>query len=90
MYVPNKKRSSGDQINEQWLVNPNSDVADWTFRNDIPTTDWIDQIMQNALTHNHQVSVSSKGKKYSIYLSAGYLNQEGIVKIQVSNVSTSV
>ena len=37
MYVPNKKRSSGDQINEQWLVNPNSDVADWTFRNDIPT-----------------------------------------------------
>ena len=76
MYVPNKKRSSGDQINEQWLVNPNSDVADWTFRNDIPTTDWIDQIMQNALTHNHQVSVSSKGKKYS----AGYLNQEGIVK----------
>lgn len=67
MYVPNKKRSSGDQINEQWLVNPNSDVADWTFRNDIPTTDWIDQIMQNALTHNHQVSVSSKGKKYSIY-----------------------
>lgn len=48
MYVPNKKRSSGDQINEQWLVNPNSDVADWTFRNDIPTTDWIDQIMQNA------------------------------------------
>ena len=80
MYVPNKKRSSGDQINEQWLVNPNSDVADWTFRNDIPTTDWIDQIMQNALTHNHQVSVSSKGKKYSIYLSAGYLNQEGIVK----------
>lgn len=80
MYIPNNKRSSGDQINEQWLVNPTSDVADWRFRNDIPITDWMDQILQNAFTHSHQVSVSSKGKRYSIYLSAGYLNHEGIVK----------
>ena len=78
--TPNKDRPSGDRVNPDWLLNPNSDTADWTLRSDIPQTDWIDAILQTAFTHSHQVSVSSKGDKYSIYASAGYLNQEGIVK----------
>jgi len=78
--TPNKDRPSGDRVNPDWLLNPNSDTADWTLRSDLPQTDWIDAILQTAFTHSHQVSVSSKGDKYSIYASAGYLNQEGIVK----------
>ena len=67
-------------MNPDWLLNPNSDTADWTLRSDLPQTDWVDAILQTAFTHSHQVSVSSKGDRYSIYASAGYLNQEGIVK----------
>ncbi|WP_346713735.1 TonB-dependent receptor [Mediterranea massiliensis] len=78
--TPNKNRPSGDQVNPNWLQNPDSDVADWTLRSDLPQTDWVDAILQTAFTHSHQVSVSSKGDRYSIYASAGYLNQEGIVK----------
>ena len=78
--TPNKDRPSGDRVNPDWLLNPNSDTADWTLRSDLPQTDWVDAILQTAFTHSHQVSVSSKGDRYSIYASAGYLNQEGIVK----------
>lgn len=78
--TPNKSRPSGDRVNSDWLLNPNSDTADWTLRSDLPQTDWVDAILQTAFTHNHQVSVSSKGDKYSIYASAGYMNQEGIVR----------
>ena len=78
--TPNKSRPSGDRVNPDWLLNPNSDTADWTLRSDLPQTDWVDAILRTAFTHSHQVSVSSKGDRYSIYASAGYMNQEGIVK----------
>lgn len=78
--TPNKLRPSGDRVNSDWLLNPDSDTADWTLRSDLPQTNWIDAILQSAFTHSHQVSVSSKGDRYAIYASAGYLNQEGIVK----------
>ncbi|MCC9137888.1 SusC/RagA family TonB-linked outer membrane protein [Pontibacter silvestris] len=47
---------------------------------DYPTTDWYDQILQTATIHNHQISASGGSEKATYYLSAGYLNQEGIVK----------
>lgn len=80
MLVPNYERPTNNQIPEEWLANPKSETADWTLNRDFPTVDWVDQILQTALTHNHQASVSSRGKKYAVYASAGYLNQEGIVK----------
>lgn len=78
--TPNMSRPSGDRVNTNWLANPNATVGDYTLRDDLPQTDWTDEIMRTALTHNHQVSLTSKGDRYSLYVSAGYLNQEGIVK----------
>lgn len=80
MSVPNKNRGTGDQIISDWLANPDSDTADWTLNPNFSVTDWKNQILQTALTHSHQVSVSSKGKKYSLYMSGGYMDQDGIVK----------
>ncbi|WP_242918590.1 SusC/RagA family TonB-linked outer membrane protein [Pontibacter liquoris] len=45
-----------------------------------PSTDWYDQILRNALVHNHQVMAAGGSDKVTYTLSAGYLNQEGIVK----------
>jgi len=61
-------RPSGDRVNPDWLLNPNSDTADWTLRSDLPQTDWVDAILQTAFTHSHQVSVSSKGDRYATML----------------------
>lgn len=80
MSVANKNRPSGEQVPSGWLSNPDSDVADWNLNRSFPITNWIDQILQTAVTHSHQVSVSTKGKKYAIYFAGGYMNQEGIVK----------
>lgn len=78
--TPNMSRPSGDRVNTNWLANPDATVGDYTLRDDLPQTNWTDQIMRTAFTHNHQVSISSKGDRYSLYVSAGYLNQEGIIK----------
>lgn len=50
------------------------------IRSDFPTTDWFDQILQTAFIHNHQVTASGGSEKVTYSASAGYLNQEGIVK----------
>lgn len=43
-------------------------------------TDWQDAIMQTAPIQSYQASASAKGDIGSIYFSAGYMDQEGIVK----------
>lgn len=43
-------------------------------------TNWYDQILRNAFTTNHQLSVSGGTDKYSYNYSFGYLDQDGIVK----------
>lgn len=80
MDTPNKLRGSGDQVNKAWLMNPDSDTPDWRINPELKNTNWLDAILQTALTHSHQVSISSKGDRYSIYASGGYMKQEGIVK----------
>jgi TonB-linked SusC/RagA family outer membrane protein len=47
------------------------------------TTDWYGQILGNAFTTNHQLSVTGGGEKSTYNLSIGYLKQEGIVKTNV-------
>ena len=42
-------------------------------------TDWQDQIFQNAPMQNYNLGVSGGGEKSSYRLSAGYLNQDGII-----------
>ena len=43
-------------------------------------TDWYHQILGNALTTNHQISITGGGAKSTYNLSFGYLKQDGIVK----------
>ncbi len=44
------------------------------------TTDWYHQILGNALTTNHSISIAGGGEKSTYSLSLGYLKQDGIVK----------
>ena len=44
-------------------------------------TDWYDETFQNALTQNHQLSISNASDKMNYYLSAGYTSEEGIIKV---------
>lgn len=43
-------------------------------------TDWLGQVLRNALTQNLNVSFSNGTEKTKLYISAGYLDQEGIIK----------
>lgn len=44
------------------------------------TTDWYHQILGNAFTTNHQISIAGGGQKSTYNLSLGYLKQDGVVK----------
>jgi TonB-linked SusC/RagA family outer membrane protein len=59
-------RPSGDQIPDYWLTT-----------NEF--TDWQDEILRTAAFQNYQVSASAKGDIGSIYFSAGYMDQQGII-----------
>lgn len=45
-----------------------------------PYVDWQDAITQNAVMQNYQVSASSKGEIGSIYVSGGYMAQDGVIR----------
>ncbi|MCC7246088.1 MAG: TonB-dependent receptor [Saprospiraceae bacterium] len=42
-------------------------------------TDWYDQITRPALGHSHNLSFNGSANKYKYYLSAGYLQEEGML-----------
>jgi TonB-dependent starch-binding outer membrane protein SusC len=42
-------------------------------------TNWFDEVTQNAITQNSNISVSGGGAGIKYFLSVNYLNQEGIV-----------
>lgn len=44
-------------------------------------TDWYDETFKDALTQNHQVSISNASEKLKYYMSAGYTSEEGIIKV---------
>ena len=43
-------------------------------------TDWYDAILRRSVQHNHNLSMSGGSDKFTYFLSAGYLNDEGILK----------
>lgn len=45
-----------------------------------PYVDWQDVITCNAPVQNYQLSASSKGELGSIYVSGGYMRQDGVIK----------
>ncbi|HVN57762.1 MAG TPA: TonB-dependent receptor [Bacteroidales bacterium] len=52
----------------------------YTDPNSYGTTDWYRQILGNAFTTSHQLSVTGGGDKSSYSFSLGYLKQDGIVR----------
>ncbi|MBC3539207.1 TonB-dependent receptor [Rufibacter sp. H-1] len=58
----------------------NEKNAPGTIGSNLPNTDWFDEILQTANIQNHQVSASGGTDRATYSLSAGYLNQEGVVK----------
>lgn len=44
-------------------------------------TNWYDETFKNALTQNHQISISDATDKLKYYVSAGYTGEEGIIKV---------
>ncbi|MGN6532776.1 MAG: SusC/RagA family TonB-linked outer membrane protein [Ginsengibacter sp.] len=42
-------------------------------------TDWLDQLFRSAPIQSYSLAYSGGSEKYSYYVSAGYLNQQGIV-----------
>lgn len=43
-------------------------------------TDWFDEVYKTGQTQNYQVSVSNGNEKMKYFLSAGYLNEKGILE----------
>lgn len=48
----------------------------------IPTTDWIDLLTQPSSTQNHLISIAAGNEISKVYLSAGYLDNNGTQKNQ--------
>ena len=46
----------------------------------LPYVDWLKAITQTSPIQNYQISASSKTDKGSIFVSGGFMNQEGIIK----------
>ncbi|MFT3682697.1 MAG: TonB-dependent receptor [Ferruginibacter sp.] len=61
------------------LVNANGTAAQKALLGNV-STDWQDQIYQNALVNDNNLSVSGAVKRLPYRISLGYLNQEGILK----------
>ena len=61
-----------------------------TFNNDeiltASGTDWLDAVMRNGYTQQHNLSVNGGTEKTRYLASVNYMNQEGIVRIMVSVV----
>lgn len=55
----------------EYQTNPYPGLAD---------TDWLDQVLRNALTQNINISFSNGTEKTKLYISAGYLDQEGVIE----------
>jgi iron complex outermembrane receptor protein len=68
---------TGDEIRD--FVNANGNASMKALLGQ-ENTDWQDQIYQNALTSDNNISVRGSIKKLPYRVSLGYLNQNGILK----------
>ena len=44
------------------------------------STDWYEELTRPAIFHNHNISLAGGKNKYRYYFSAGYLDEQGILK----------
>ncbi|WP_455622444.1 SusC/RagA family TonB-linked outer membrane protein [Parabacteroides sp.] len=54
----------------------NQSVKNW---GSLPNTNWYDEILRTAMTHNHSVDISGGSEKVSYSVGASYLYQDGIL-----------
>ncbi len=50
-----------------------------------PNTDWFDEVYENALIHEHNLSIRGGTQKTAAYLSFNYLGQDGMIPNTSSN-----
>ena len=55
-------------------------LANFKFPELVETTDWQNQVFRLAPTHRYQLSLSGGSQKSTFLISAGYLDQDGILK----------
>ncbi|WP_280743634.1 MULTISPECIES: TonB-dependent receptor [unclassified Parabacteroides] len=48
-------------------------------------TDWMSEILETGFQHKHNLSMTGGGENSSYYLSAGYIDQHGVVKYAKDN-----
>ncbi|HPT31027.1 MAG TPA: TonB-dependent receptor [Prolixibacteraceae bacterium] len=71
------RAASAEEVAKGWP----SQVPVYNAAN-IPTTDWIDLLTKPANTQNHLISVTAGTPVSKIYMSVGYLNNDGTQKNQ--------
>jgi TonB-dependent starch-binding outer membrane protein SusC len=54
-----------------------TDVTNGAPIETLPNTDWVDELYQNGMENNYNLSISGGSEKSSFYLSAGYINEKG-------------
>ncbi|TLX72305.1 TonB-dependent receptor [Labilibacter sediminis] len=58
----------------------NQEYVPWTGDLTGEGTDWVDEVLRNALVTNHSISVSSNKERSTSLFSLGYFQQDGITK----------
>ena len=58
----------------------NDITPDPAIINSTEDIDWQDELYQNALQQNHQISLSGGGEKSTFYVSTSFVNQEGLIE----------
>ncbi len=53
------------------------DVTNGSPIETLPDIDWVDELYQNGMENNYNLSISGGSEKSSFYLSAGYVNEKG-------------
>lgn len=53
------------------------DVTNGSQLEALPNTNWVDELYQNGMESNYNLSLSGSSEKSSFYISAGYVNEKG-------------
>jgi len=67
---------NGEQYRD--LMTELGQTTDWDRFNS--NTDWQQEIFQNGISNNYQLAMSGRNSGSNYYVSAGYTNQEGVVR----------
>jgi len=77
------KNDGKSPANDIYGSGPSAVIPDFLDKNRrVPSAnvDWVDEIMQNALVHSYNLSLSKGSKRSKQAFSIGYFDQEGIIK----------